>query len=82
MAPVIISYLLRATARFIYHDGMVIGWSITSEGKNLQGVRRGGKIINIFYRDNRNVIWKRIRGIVEYFVWCGTIINGNGKKIQ
>ena len=42
-------------------------------------VIRGGHSTNRFSRGNINGSWKRIRGIADYYVQDGTIINGHGR---
>ena len=46
------------------------------------GIIRVVQITNRVLRRNRNGSWNHIRGISVSFVQAGTIINGNGSKIQ
>ena len=66
----------------VTHGVMVIGRIIIIQYNNLWGVRRVGQRTNRVSVDNRNGIWKRIRGIADYYVWAGTIVNVYGIDIQ
>ena len=50
--------------------------------KDLWGMRVCCKITNRIFRGNRDGRRKYIRGIAGYFIWSGTILNGNGREIQ
>ena len=82
MAPRAVSYFIRCMNRFVSHDNVVSVIRIRGQEKNLWGFKRGGKISNIFFRGNRDVRWKQIRGTSGYLVWYKTIINGYGIEIQ
>ena len=77
-----VSYLCPSMERLVTHYCTVSVMVIRIWFKNLQLIGRGGKRNNIVYMVNIYGSWKRIRGIMGYFVQVGDIINGNGRDIQ
>ena len=82
MEPGSLSSFRPEKARFVTHDVIYSVRIIRIWFNNLWEIGRVSQRANIFSIGNRNGSWKLIRGIPGYFVWEGTIINGNGRQIQ
>ena len=78
----IVSSSLPDLESFFTHDGKLSVRIIIIWFKKFWGLGMVVKRNNIVYRGNIPGIWNHIRGIPSSFVWYGTIINGNGRKIQ
>ena len=50
--------------------------------KEIQKIRRGGKITNIIVRGNIYGSWKQILVISSSFMRAGSITNGDGRQVQ
>ena len=82
MKHVSVSYFNPVMSSVVTNNDMLSVRINIIQDKNLWGVRRGGQYNSIVFIGNRNVSWKRIRGISGSFVWAGTITNGNVRDIQ
>ena len=82
MEPGALSTCFPVISRVSTHDGMLSVKIIRFFYRKLWGIGRGGQCTTRVSRGNRNGSWKWIRGIPEYFVRAGNIINGKVRDIQ
>ena len=67
------------TERVVSRNSMLSVSIIIIWFKKLWVIGRSGQLNNRVYRSNINGNWNQIRGVPGYFVWAGTITNGNGR---
>ena len=82
IAPREVSSFIHGMTSFASHDGVVSVSIIRIQGNNLWRVRRVSQSSNRVSRGNRNGICDWVRDTSGYFVWYGTIINGNVRDTQ